>query len=156
MAQLPRHSDPSLNASEVVGLLNGQPVPSKQQAGGSVGLVGSTANLANAAIGAGVLAFPLAYKEAGLILGPLLTVRPRRRVEGAIKEHGAHPFTSGRLGWIRSGARIRLARDRHRGRCCARTHWRGRQLPGGSSHPAAPTPAPRGRGRSCCRLCAAG
>eukprot|EP01052_Picozoa_sp_SAG31_P029490 SAG31_NODE_2936_length_4892_cov_5.112456_3_plen_199_part_00 len=41
---------------------------------GTVGLLGSTANLANAAIGAGVLAFPLAFAEAGLVLGPALTV----------------------------------------------------------------------------------
>lgn len=43
-------------------------------AGKKVGVLGSMANLANAAIGAGVLAFPLAYQEAGLVLGPLLTV----------------------------------------------------------------------------------
>lgn len=42
--------------------------------GKKVGIVGSMANLANAAIGAGVLAFPLAYQEAGIVLGPLLTV----------------------------------------------------------------------------------
>ena len=41
---------------------------------GKVGLIGSTANLANAAIGAGVLAFPVAFREAGLVLGPLLTI----------------------------------------------------------------------------------
>ena len=46
-----------------------------EQAGArKVGILGSMANLANAAIGAGVLAFPLAYREAGLVLGPLLTV----------------------------------------------------------------------------------
>ena len=39
-----------------------------------VGILGSMANLANAAIGAGVLAFPLAYQEAGLVLGPLFTI----------------------------------------------------------------------------------
>jgi sodium-coupled neutral amino acid transporter 7/8 len=43
-------------------------------AGKKVGIIGSMANLANAAIGAGVLAFPLAYQEAGLVLGPVFTI----------------------------------------------------------------------------------
>lgn len=63
----------SLNAP-LVGYSSIGPEHNDQKAGKKVGVLGSMANLANAAIGAGVLAFPLAYKEAGLVLGPLFTV----------------------------------------------------------------------------------
>jgi len=42
--------------------------------GARVGLTGSMVNLANAAIGAGVLAFPRAFALSGIVLGPLLAL----------------------------------------------------------------------------------
>jgi len=44
------------------------------QEDGTGTVIGSTLNVANCAIGAGVLAFPFAFKCAGLLLGPILVI----------------------------------------------------------------------------------
>lgn len=58
-----------------VPLLQQGPVHDEEwRKGGKGTVLGSAANLANAAIGAGILAFPYAFMKTGLILGSIITV----------------------------------------------------------------------------------